>query len=164
MGYSTEFSGRFDVAPRLTPEMIDYLNRFSCTRRMARDSEIIKDVFPDWQDNCFFGNLGEEGEYFIGGVGAFGQDRDESVIDHNNAPASQPGLWCQWVPTEDGSAIEWDGGEKFYAYVPWLQYIIEHFLSPEGYVLNGEVEYRGEDFDDRGVICVENNMISLYDA
>jgi hypothetical protein len=32
-----------------------------------------------------------------------------------------PGFWCQWVPSADGCGIEWDGGEKFYAYDKWLQ-------------------------------------------
>lgn len=49
-------------------------------------------------------------------------------------------LYCQWVPTEDGEGIKWDGGEKFYSYTKWLQYLIDNFLIPNGYVLNGEVE------------------------
>jgi hypothetical protein len=103
--------------------------------------------------------LGPEGAYFVGGIGMLGQDRDPSVIDHNSPPEGQPGLWCQWIPTEDGMAIVWDEGEKFYDYVEWLSYLIEHFLQPWGYVVNGEVSWQGEDPTDRGTIIVRDNIV-----
>lgn len=71
-----------------------------------------------------------------------------------------PGIWCQWVPTHDGVGIEWDGMEKFYGYVEWLEYIIEHFLGPKGYVLNGVVRYQGEDIEDVGRIEVKDNVVT----
>lgn len=70
-----------------------------------------------------------------------------------------PGIWCQWVPTEDGAGIEWDEGEKFYEYTDWLEYIVEHFLKPWGYVLNGKVDWEGEARDDVGTIYVKDNKI-----
>ena len=90
----------------------------------------------------------------------FGQDDDPSVIDHNDPPKNQPGLWCQWVPSADGEGIEWNGGEKFYYYVEWLNYIIKNFLIPWGLVLNGTVKWRGEDFNDAGKIIVKDNVVS----
>jgi hypothetical protein len=47
------------------------------------------------------------------------QGHDLSIIDHNYPPENQPGLWCQWIPNEDGTAICWDGGEKFYNSIEW---------------------------------------------
>lgn len=29
----------------------------------------------------------------------------------------------------DGTAIQWDGGEKFYASSEWMQYLIKHFFG-----------------------------------
>ena len=52
---------------------------------------------------------------------------------------AQPGLWCGWRPNEDGTVIEHDGGEKFYDYTEWIQYLVHHFLEPWGYKLNGDV-------------------------
>jgi hypothetical protein len=104
--------------------------------------------------------IGEEGCYFVGGTGDFGQDEDASVVDYNAPPQSQPSLWCQWEPSEDGTRIEWNGVEKFDRYVEWLRYIIKHFLIPWDCVLNGEVQWEGEDPDDVGVIRISDNAIN----
>lgn len=42
----------------------------------------------------------------------------------------QPGLRCQWEPTEDGTAIKWNGEEKFYKSPEWMTYLIDTFLKP----------------------------------
>jgi hypothetical protein len=64
------------------------------------------------------------------------------------------------VLTEDGRELEWDGGEKFYHYVEWLQYLIENFFSRWGIEINGTVKWQGEDMDDRGRIEVVQNMVN----
>lgn len=131
------------------------------------------------------GVYGNEGEYFIGGEGYAGQDYDETVIDGNSPPGQpeygsyddfkkynkelakrikngtcQPGLWCQWV-SFNGSDLAWDEGEKFYEFVSWLEYLVNNFFEPWGYKLNGEVEWQGQDFDDRGIIEVEDNEVKI---
>lgn len=75
-----------------------------------------------------------------------------------------PGIWCQWVINADGKLC-WNGAEKFYNYIEWLEYLIEHFFMPKGYVLQGRIAYRGERFEDIGMICVkDNNVRNLYGA
>lgn len=64
-----------------------------------------------------------------------------------------PGIWCQWVPTQGGSRLAWDEGEKFYDYLEWLTWIVEHKLSPNGYGLSGRVYWDGEHPYDRGMIA-----------
>ncbi len=59
-----------------------------------------------------------------------------------------PGGYCQWEPAEDGARLVWDGGEKFYDYTEWMQYICD-LLTPRGYKLNGVVNGVGED----GALC-----------
>ena len=83
------------------------------------------------------------------------------VIDEGVPAGVQPGLWCQWVPNDAGTAIVWDEGEKFYDYIKWLEYIIHHFLKPWGRTLNGTVEFQGEEVGDRGLIVVVDNDIEL---
>jgi hypothetical protein len=39
--------------------------------------------------------------------------------------------------------------------------MIENFFIPWGIVLNGEVKWRGEDWDDNGIIEVVNNSINI---
>lgn len=158
MGYTTDFNGFFTLDRPLTHEHGEYLAAFAETRRMRRDAKIAE-TLPDPRRIITGLPIGPEGAYFIGGGGYAGQDRDGSILDFNFPPAGQPGLWCQWVPSGDNARIQWDGGEKFYDYVEWLQYLLDNFLIPWGYTLNGDVSFQGEDDDDRGVIMVRNNQV-----
>jgi len=97
----------------------------------------------------------------VDGSGYAGQDHEDNVIDHNRPPSTQPSLWCQWRPNEEGDAIEWDGGEKFYEYIPWITYIIKSILAPKGYVLNGDVKWRGEEWEDTGTISIVENQVII---
>lgn len=160
MGYTTDFYGSVTFNKPITEELKNYINKFGETRRMKRDVEKIKKTFPDWEKNCFNGNLGVDGEYFVGGNGFMGQDRDDSIVNYNYPPETQPGLWCQWMIDDDGNLV-WDGGEKFYEYGEWLTYLIENFLAPSGYVCNGEIEFQGEDMDDFGTIHVKDNVVTV---
>ncbi len=76
----------------------------------------------------------------------------------------KPGFYCQWVPNEDGTEIEWDGSEKFYHYVEWIEYLIEHFIKPWGLTLEGEVEWRGEEDDDLGMIQIMENEVETLEG
>ncbi|HRO59371.1 MAG TPA: hypothetical protein PKZ27_03015 [Rhodocyclaceae bacterium] len=154
MGYTTEFEGSIAIEPPLNAEEIAFLKKFNETRRMNR----------------------ERGPYFVDGTGDFGQGADSDIKDFNSPPEGQPGLWCQWRPTEDGTTIEWDGGEKFYYSVEWMEYIIEHFLKPgalakdelpflqANHICNGEIEAQGEDRDDRWKLVVQNNHVKSVEA
>ncbi len=168
MGYSTDFNGEFELDKPLTEAQRLYLKAFGDTRRMQRDEQITAQR-PDPLREAVGLPVGLDGGYFVNEEGHAGQgkeifSRPDDVTDHNGAPRGQPGLWCQWAPTEDGMRIEWDGSEKFYNYVEWLKYIIENFLKPWGYVLNGEVEWNGEDSGDRGQIVVKNNVVKTRKA
>ncbi|TRZ47845.1 MAG: hypothetical protein D4S01_11520 [Dehalococcoidia bacterium] len=144
MGYTTEFRGQFNLNKKLDDETFNLLTGLAATRRMGRNIE----------------GFGEEGEFYIDGNGFMGQDKDETVIDGNRPPKTQPSLWLQWVPTDDRMGIEWDGGEKFYNYVEWIQYLIEKIFEPHGYVLNGDVDWRGEEWDDTGTISIVDNVVN----
>ena len=144
MGYTTDFSGRFELNKELTPKMAQYLKMFNETRRMQRTTDEV---------------FGVDGEFFVFGGGDFGQNQEPNIIDYNKAPSTQPGLWCQWTPSDDNMGIEWDGGEKFYYYSDWLVYLIHKVLAPNGYVLNGVVTWQGEEIGDVGEIIVENNRV-----
>lgn len=161
MGYSTDFSGSFNVTPALNEAQTSYLLAFSETRRMGRNPSIAA-TLPDPKREAVGLPIGPQGAYFVGGGSDFGQDQDASVLNYNSEPTGQPGLWCQWVPTDDGTGIEWDGNEKFYEYEAWLAYIVTHFLKPWGCTLNGCVEWEGEDENDTGAIGVVNNVIGIY--
>ena len=104
MGYTTSFEGQVAVEPPLNPAEIAYLRDFAESRRHLRPEG------PYSTRDYGFNQLGGN--------------------DYNTTPEGQPGRWCQWVPTADGTGIEWDGVEKFYGGTEWMQYLIDHFLKP----------------------------------
>lgn len=114
-------------------------------------------------------------------IGRLAGERDDpDVVDINTPPPGQPGLWCNWIPVEQGRAIEWNEGEKFYNAAEWMAYLIDHFLRPgalasqvdsklfEGFtfdhIVNGQIEAQGEDSEDRWVLIVEDNEVSVAEA
>ena len=146
MGYTTEFTGEFKLNKKLDKETHEFLVKFNETRRMARNLD------PKY---------GVEGEFFVGGKGYMGHDEDDTVIDSNRPPKTQPSLWCQWRPNEDGTAIEWDDVEKFYYYVEWIEYLIETIFKPREYSLTGNVRWSGEEFMDIGTIVIKDNDVQV---
>lgn len=152
MGYTTEFNGSITVTPPLNEHEVSFLKAFNTTRRMNRTN----------------------GPLFVEGTGPYGQGHDPDVLDHNSPHPDQPGLWCQWEVTDDGTEIQWDGGEKFYYAPEWMEYLVKKLLSAEAkdYVaahrsedarlahftcdhnFHGVIEAQGEDEDDRWVIEV----------
>ena len=161
MGYTTYFNGSFKFNKPVEDWLTEYIHKFSTTRRMKRDNEKIKELFPNWESMCFNGYLGKDGEYFVGGTGFYGQDKDESVINYNGPACTQPGLWCDWEIDATNNELVWNEAEKFYYYIDWLEYLIDNFFEPLGYVLNGEVKWEGEESEDLGIIHVENNVIDV---
>lgn len=148
MGYRTEFYGQINIEPPLNAEEIAYLTKFSESRRM----------------------LCTQGPYYVDRGGSMGQSNGPDVLDYNHPPAGQPGLWCNWTPTADGKAIEWDGGENFYYADEWMAYLMAHFLAPDayakgelpflqGHTCNGSIEAQGEDRDDAWLFEVVDNVV-----
>lgn len=184
MGYTTDFEGRLEFNKPLNNKQKDYINLFCSTRRMKRDNEILQKLYNG--EHGLDGNYGNEGEYFAMEDGQSGQSNDESIIDYNeppntpprdkNIPSSEyytlkrlaidngtavPGLWCNWCISEDGKYLQWDGGEKFYNYIQWLQYLINHFFNKWDVLLNGEITWVGEGNNDFGKIVVIKSNIDV---
>jgi len=186
MGYTTDFYGSLKLNKELTPEQKNYINTFSNTRRMKRDVNILMELYkgkwgyPGIPENSnpalIYGN---DGEYFVYDDGNCGQLHDKSIIEYNIPPGQtnfmrldkigQPGLWCQWVIEEDikdlgNQYLQWDGNEKFYNYIEWLEYLIKHFFEKWDVLLNGEIIWEGEDSSDLGKIIVKNNVVTVKEG
>ena len=153
MGYTTDFEGAFAVTPPLRPEHAAYLRAFANTRRMTRDERATL-ALPDPLRLAVGLTIGKGGGYYVGAAGFKGQDHTPEVTNYNHEPDGQHSLGCDWEPNEAGTAIEWNGMEKFYNYTAWLQYVLDHFLTPWGYALSGDVRWQGEDPLDRGTLTV----------
>jgi hypothetical protein len=152
MGYTTEFQGSFKFSKKPTPDQLDYLDRFARSHRVQRDVVKLKELYGGKYG--LDGEYGEQGEYF-----AIYYSNDDPTVTYYSPPASQPGVFCQWVVFPTGNRLGWDGGEKFYHYIEWLEYLIKHFFTRWDIQLNGEVEWQGERSDDRGVIIVLDNVV-----
>lgn len=79
-----------------------------------------------------------------------------SAERHENS--AMPGIWCQWVPNEDGTALLWDGTEKFYNSAEWLRYLIKAFLRPSGHLVTGRVTATGQDGAVSQIIATRNRV------
>ena len=108
MGHTTDFIGHIDIEPSLNDDEIAYLTAFSESRRCYR----------------------EGGPYAVPGNPAAERDEDIPTAQANTGAEGQPGYWCDWVPCWDGCCLAYNGNEKFYGSVPWLKYLIQHFLKP----------------------------------
>lgn len=162
MSYFIDFQGQFNLTPRLAPDQVKYLIKFSRTRRIKRNPKITEELLDLRRESVGL-PVGQDGAYFVGGLDEYGQDILDcpSIVDINSPPSTQPNLECQWTPLENGSAIEWNRGDKFYDYTKWIRYIIDHFLKPWGIVANGCITLEGEDGDDMGAITVVSNIVTV---
>jgi hypothetical protein len=156
MGYTTDFNGEIKVFPPLNESEQKFINTFSDTRRVVRD-------YPN------------QGKYFLSdGTDSMGQ-RTSNILEHNEPPENQPGLWCQWEASKEGN-IHWNGSEKFYSSEAWMVYLVEHFfkknaymqsLEPETYkkygfqehTLNGVIYAKGEEPGDIWKLIVKDNEV-----
>lgn len=161
MGYETEFYGqlKFDKPP--DPAHKQYLNDFFRSRRMMRCATKTSNLADPVREAVKL-PVGNHGCYYVGSANNdFGQDHDDSVLDYNKPPKDQPSLWCDMYVTD--TYIGFSSG-KFYNYLDWLSYVIENFIKPWGYKLNGAIEWSGEDRSDMGKITVRDNVVSVSRA
>lgn len=162
MGYTTDFYGAVTVEPPLNEHEASFLRDLAGSRRMNR------------HNGPLFAEPGDD----------FGQGNPGDVIDTNRPDPDQPGLWLQWIPTDDGSEIEWDGGEKFYNAAEWMTYIVTNLFAPSAkpyvelhksedprlvhftcdHVINGEIEAQGEERGDQWLLVVKDNEVSTADG
>lgn len=150
MGYNTDFHGKLSIEPILKPEDKKFLYDFSNSRHIKRDiDKLIKLYGP--------GEYGIDGEWFCDGNCS--PDRDESILNYNMPPSTQPGLWCDFCPNEDGSALIWNGDEKTSNGLEWITYLVTKYLAPRGYLVNGRLDANGEEYGDFWAIVVKDNVV-----
>jgi hypothetical protein len=109
MGYTTDFVGWVQVDPPLNEHETDYLRAFSRTRRWDRP----------------------EGSYVVLPHPLADDDHADDVDAYNRPAPGEPGLWCPWTSTSNGTALTFDGSEKAYQAVRWLEYVIDTFLRED---------------------------------
>jgi hypothetical protein len=74
-----------------------------------------------------------------------------------------PGYWDLFSISEDRTTILPDEDESTHGLRLCLALLVEHYLAPLGYVLNGEVSWDADDVNDRGCIFIKDNLIEDVD-
>ena len=87
-----------------------------------------------------------------------GDDLVELMSNMDDHPQG-PGGYCQWILSKDRTAIEWDGGEKFYDFITWIR-LVAKLAGEMGYSLTGKVRWSGEERQDKGEIIAADNIIT----
>lgn len=177
MGYNTWFEGQFHLSYPLTPEHKNYLQAFSEVRHMTWNAELLEQMEDDPVRLAVGLPIGEEGQYFTGQAARTGHYDNHPALmkkivrpffsfprlpypldGEDCPPLGVPSLWCNWAPNEDGTAIQ-DTAEKFRNFIAWMHFLLDHFLIPWGYQLNGRVIWQGENRSDTGILVVNNNEV-----
>lgn len=86
-------------------------------------------------------------------------EKNYGELDDTWPPGYPDRGYCQWELTKDWMGLHWNGGEKFYEYVEWANYLIEKLFKPAGVSMTGNVKYSGEATDDCGVLVIENGIV-----
>lgn len=173
--YLIQYFGQFKLNKSLSIKHSLFLRDFSKTRHYQRVWDDYENngkwfldpdgkLAPKWTDpivsKIFFTKSKNEfdkiSKHFLEKYGC---------INYNEPTIGMPSLYCHWVPTDDNTGICWNGQEKFYDGHRWLKYIVDEFLKPWGYVLNGKIKIR---FDSIRLnkfliewLVVKNNEITL---
>ena len=129
MGYTTEFCGTIAVTPALPLEFIERWNK-------ATEGTPGKRYVSSYRDG-----VSDEPDMLPG------------------FPGRKPRAWCQWVlvANQDDAytGIEWDGNEKFYDYINWLQFLVAAIRNVEPDAeFEGFIEWDGEEHGDIGALRV----------
>lgn len=145
MGTTTYFKGEFKLNRPLDASTKALIDKLATSRRLARHVNPFK--------------YGVQGELYVSNHD-YNDGNNEGVLDYNSPPNTQASLWCHWTTNAEGTAILWDGGEKFYNSAHWIRFILHSILIPRGYNLDGIVNAKTED-DDRYHIIVGNGRVKI---
>ena len=73
-----------------------------------------------------------------------------------------PEMACDWQISSNKKRLEWDSEERYYENDlndQWLNYLIEKFFKPWGYVLNGKIGWVNDD-QESGMTVINNNRVA----
>lgn len=142
MGYCTWFTGHFKLDRQLAPHHLAYLQAFHKAEHVRWDVDLVKNDpdplreavgLPHSENGCYFVGSGFKDEYsYPPWIYNRGAKTDPAYL--GGVCPGMPHHLCDWRPSDDGTELE-AAADKFYGYIKWLQYILDHFLVPWGYVL-----------------------------
>lgn len=169
MGYVTWFEGHLKLDKPLAPHHLAYLKAFSSVPHVEWDINYLRDVpdplreavgLPLGENGCYFTGHGFKEEYIYPPWSYGPRESDPAYL--GGCCPGVPSLRCDWCPSDDGAEL-YDGADKFYGYIEWLQFLLDHFLIPWGYVMKGLMSWQGEFEEDQGLIVVTKNVLRVLE-
>jgi hypothetical protein len=159
MSIPTYFFCEFTVTPAFRPEHEAYLKAFSNSYHCKKDVNALV-LLPDPVRDLANLGVGEDGEFSVGdldtdrpsaAVIAFRATRVRASPSSDNEyelASTQPSTGqCCWQ--FEGDSIWCDQDDDLEEYADWLEYVIQKFLIPWGYVVNGMlVRQEDEGYED----------------
>ncbi|WP_201360982.1 hypothetical protein [Dictyobacter formicarum] len=167
MGYVTWFTENLIFDRPLAPHHLAYLQAYSRVPHVHWDVDIVKNDpdplreavgLPIGENGCYFTGRGLK-DLYVAPPWVYLAGANEATIDPAYIDWICPGVpyhHCAWRPGDDGTELR-IASDKPYCWYTWLQYLLDHFLVPWGYILNGKMTWQGEDEKDRGALLVEKN-------
>lgn len=163
MGYSTDYYGNIQIAPALNEQEVEEINAWLACRHVTYDVNKIYELDPNADQHTIDGTpVGNGGwnwiKIYADPDGNAYDPVGEAVMEWNE-PGLLPSLWSDLEVDE--TTMCWNGSEKSYEIPAWIQLLIDCVFAPRGYSLNGELEWRGEDYGDTGVITITDNVMEV---
>lgn len=167
MGYSTNFYGELKIMPSF--KEYDLLNEWLSQRHITFDNKKIEKVLAETGVRCDYvdsdNHLKEDCWNLIYKPIEDLEETEDTNFDiwslsnYNEPPFKCPGLWSDWILEKNGSILTWNGNEKSYDMVAWVQFLIKYIFAPNGHTVNGEINFQGEREPDSGKFIFKNNIL-----
>lgn len=166
-------TGELKLSPALTNRESNFLKDFAKTRHFHRSWRVEDDNGKNWVDpnNDFrptFSDPKYKEIYLRSNINNNKEQKQYELnkwrcIDYHKANPGMPSLYCHWIPLDDNKTLKWDN-EDFSKGLDWLKFIIENYINPWRYQLNGELYVTNADSEfpfESGKIIVTDNIITL---
>jgi hypothetical protein len=166
-----KLKGRISINNVLHQDIQYVLNGITSSRRMKRCPSKIADIFETTTTKSIE-TFGPNGEFYFDEYQMDDVRDDPTILDYNIPPGKQPSLYCEWVFVEKDNALKWSKELPMECPVSWLKYLIAEIFGPNGYILNGAVQWKTSDSPVRGGeitgrknsgwIIVNANSVSIH--
>ena len=96
-----------------------------------KDTEMIKLLDKSWQDNCLNGQMGPDGEYYLGYLDSAGERIfSPLILDAGNTPAGKtPSLTCPWSINVFNNEVTLKSAGNALLAEAWMEYLQDIALT-----------------------------------
>lgn len=175
------YEGYFKINPKLNDYDKYYLLNFNKTIHLKRNVSYLRDTYKG--RNGYNGIYGIYGEFFVNFVVDInGKDLDnetfsdfikhnDSIIDHEKSPPTQPNKYCPWVPNSNGDKLFFkpldkiiitnkNENKEYIESFQWMNWIVNNIIKNK-YKVNGYFEIINKKENYHKTLKINNNKFTL---